>query len=93
MNNTEQYTTIPTVKGIPLLGTIPKLLGNDSMAYLKNFMLKHGDMVKLYLDTTPIYLASSPELLQQVFRDKYPNYREPGFVYDTCSQENTSLLW
>jgi cytochrome P450 len=84
--NIKQTTTIPTVKGIPLLGIAPKMFGNNPMEYLKSVMLKHGDIVKLNLGFQKVFLVSSPELLQEVFRDKYSNYRKPDFVYDIARE-------
>jgi cytochrome P450 len=73
---------IPTQKGLPLLGILPKIFGRDPYEYLKNIMLEQGDFVLLNFGPQPVYLVSHPDYLQRILRDNYQNYRKPGLFYN-----------
>lgn len=73
--------TIPTQKGLPLLGILPKFIGRDPFEYLKTIMLEQGDFVRLDFGPQAIYLASHPDYLQHILRDNYQNYRKPDLFY------------
>jgi cytochrome P450 len=72
---------IPTQKGLPLLGVLPKLFGGDPYEYLKNVMLEQGDFVQLNFGPQAVYLVSHPDYLQRILRDNYQNYRKPDLFY------------
>lgn len=74
---------IPTQKGLPLLGILPKLFGGDPYKYLIRIMHEQGDFVQLNFGPQPVYLVSHPDYLQRVLRDNYPNYRKPELFYNT----------
>jgi cytochrome P450 len=78
---TELPHPIPTVKGLPLLGVLPKLFSGDPFEYLKNIMLEQGDLVQLNFGPQPVYLVSHPDYLQRILRDNYQNYRKPDMLY------------
>lgn len=77
----ETSQSIPTEKGWPLLGILPKFLSGDSFEYLKNVMLKQGDFVQINFGTKPVYLVSHPDYLKRILRDNYQNYRKPEIFY------------
>ena len=80
--DTAQLQPIPVQKGLPLLGILPKLFGQDPYEYLKSIMLEQGDFVQLNFGPQPVYLVSHPDYLQRILRDNYQNYRKPGLFYD-----------
>lgn len=82
----EQSQSIPTEKGWPLLGILPKLFSGDPYEYLKNVMLKQGDLVKLNIASQSVYLVSNPEYLQRILRDNYLNYLKPSMLYDSSKE-------
>lgn len=83
----EQSQPIPTEKGVPLLGILPKFLGGgDPFQYLKNIMLTQGDFVQLNFGPQPIYLVSHPDYLQRILRDNHENYRKPDMFYSTVRE-------
>jgi len=79
--NIAQSQSIPVEKGWPLLGVLPNLFSGDPYEYLKNIMIKQGDLVQLNIVTQPVYLASHPDYLQRILRDNYQNYRKPDMFY------------
>jgi cytochrome P450 len=79
---TAESQRIPIQKGLPLLGILPKLFGQDPYEYLKNIMLTQGDFVQLNFGPQPVYLVSHPNYLQRILRDNHQNYRKPGLFYD-----------
>lgn len=80
--NAERLQPIPTHKGLPLLGVLPKLISQDPFEYLKNVMLDQGDLVRLDFVARSVYLASHPDYLQHILRDNYQNYRKPDLFYN-----------
>lgn len=80
---TEQFQVIPTQKGWPLLGVLPKLFTGDPFEYLKNIMVERGDLVQINFGPQPVYLVSHPDYLQRILRDNYQNYRKPDMLYKT----------
>lgn len=82
----EQSQIIPVVKGLPLLGVLPKLLSGDPFEYLKSIMLEYGDFVQLNFGTKPVYLVSHPDYLKRILWENYHNYRKPGLLYDTARE-------
>jgi cytochrome P450 len=77
---------IPSQKGLPLLGILPKLLGRDPYEYMKNVMIEQGDLVQLNFGPQPVYLVSHPDYLQRILRDNYPNYPKPDIFYGTARE-------
>lgn len=78
----EQSQPIPVEKGWPLLGVLPEVFGGqDPYEYLKNVMLKQGDLVQLNFGTRPVYLVSHPDYLQRILRDNHQNYYKPDMFY------------
>jgi len=82
----QRQDIVPSENGVPLLGVLPKILGGDPFEYLKNMMLKHGDLVRLNFGVWPVYLVSNPDYLQRILRDNYHNYRKPDLVYTTIRE-------
>jgi cytochrome P450 len=80
--DTPEFQPIPTQKGLPLLGILPKIFGRDPYEYLKNIMLEQGDFVLLNFGPQPVYLVSHPDYLQRILRDNYQNYRKPELFYN-----------
>ena len=78
-----KFQPVPTQKGLPLLGILPKFFGRNPYEFLKNTMLEYGDFVQLNFGPQPVYLVSHPDYLQRILRDNYPNYRKPGVFYNT----------
>lgn len=78
---TAEEQAIPTRDGWPLIGILPELFQADPYQYLKNVMLKDGDLVKLNIFTKPVYLVSHPDYFQRILRDNYQNYRKPDMFY------------
>lgn len=83
---TQPVKTIPTKKGLPLLGILPEIFGKDPYEYFKNIMLEHGDFVRLNLSLQPVYLVSSPDYLQHILRDNHKNYRKPDMFYGSARE-------
>jgi len=83
---TERPSSIPTRKGLPLLGVLPNLFSGDPFEYLKNVMLEQGDLVQLNFGPTPVYLVSHPDYLQHILRDNYQNYRKPDMLYSLTKE-------
>lgn len=81
---TEQSQPIPTEKGWPLLGILPKLFTGDPFEYLKTIMLERGDFVQLNFGPKPVYLVSGPDYLKRIMWENYLNYRKPDMLYDSA---------
>lgn len=82
----KQSQSIPTEKGWPLLGVLPKLLNGDPYEYLKNVMLEKGDFVQLNIVNQPVYLVSHPDYLRRILAENYHNYDKPGMLYDAARE-------
>ena len=57
--------SVPTLPGAPLLGNAQEV-SRDALAAFSRAFAEHGDLVRLKLGTGTLYLASHPELAQQV---------------------------
>jgi cytochrome P450 len=65
--------TVPTPRGYPLVGVMPKILGNP-LQFLTDTMREYRDIVRLNLGLASIYVVNHPDLVQHVFKENYRNY-------------------
>lgn len=77
---------IPSEKGWPLLGVLPKFFSGDPYEYLKNVMLEKGDFVQVNIGPQPVYLVSHPDYIKRILQDNHSNYRKPGMLYDAARE-------
>jgi cytochrome P450 len=57
--------TVPQMPGVPLLGNAP-LVARDVLTAFSHAFAQHGDLVGMKLGPSSLYLASHPDLAQQV---------------------------
>ncbi|HEX4103737.1 MAG: cytochrome P450 [Pseudonocardiaceae bacterium] len=70
----------PVVPGrLPLLGHTMSLL--DSPFRFLSSLRSHGEVVRIYLGTLPVYLVTSPELAWQVFATDADRF-DKGMIFD-----------
>ena len=58
-------SSVPTLPGVPLLGNAQEV-SRDALAAFSRAFAEHGDLVRLKIGAGTLYLASHPELAQQV---------------------------
>lgn len=63
----------PVVKGLPVLGSIPQLL-TDFPKLLLETAPATGDIARIKVGFSEMYVVSNPEYLQHILRDGHKNY-------------------
>jgi cytochrome P450 len=78
MTPTLRLGDVPTITGSPLLGVLPRLLGDPLSLYSEATAL--GGIVRLRVPLGPAYFISSPELIQDVMQKRSKIFRRPPLL-------------
>jgi cytochrome P450 len=77
-----QVRPVPTVKGLPVIGSLPSLL-SEQLAFLERARAEYGDIYRLSLGATSIIMLNHPAQAQYVLRDNVRNYAKGGAIWDS----------
>jgi len=72
---------IPVTKGLPLVGSLPKLL-KDPFNYVVKTREELGDIYWLNLGMSKVIILNNPNHAQYVLRDNARNFRKGGPMWD-----------
>jgi cytochrome P450 len=72
----------PGPRGYPLVGMVPKLV-QDPLKSFSDAAQQYGDVVKMDIGPTNIFLLRHPDHVHQVLREKSANYVRGGGAWET----------
>ena len=76
------HKTPPGPRGYPLLGSLPQLVMQDPLAVLSEAMNNYGDIIRLKVGPSYIYIVNHPEYVKHVLLDNYRNYGKSGDMWE-----------
>jgi cytochrome P450 len=65
----------PGPRGYPLVGVLPKILGNP-LQFLSESMLDHREIMRLNLGLGSVYMVNHPDLVELVLKDHHRSYEK-----------------
>jgi cytochrome P450 len=77
----ELRTSVPTPRGFPLVGVLPRLL-RDPFRFLMRTAREHDGIVRLRVAGREAYLLSRPDYMHQVLVER-PQVYQRGAIFDT----------
>lgn len=77
----QTLSAIPGPKGKPLLGSLARMLKQDTLALLDEAQRDYGDFFKLKVGPLNLYVAAHPDYAQQILQMNVKNYIK-GAVYE-----------
>jgi cytochrome P450 len=80
-NFASRPTEIPTTKGLPLVGSLPKML-KDPFQFVADARSELGDIYWLNLGLSKVIILNNPRHAQYIMRDNARNYRKGGPMWD-----------
>ena len=78
--STISATPLPTVRGLPMVGSLPQLLRNP-FHFVEQTRATYGDIYKLHLGPTEMVVLNHPRHAQYILRDNVQNYRKGGAIW------------